>query len=244
MQFIDGRSLAQLIRERREQAELAHPDTRTLGFAQVARVGVQAADALGHAHAMGVLHRDIKPANMLLDNRDHLWIVDFGLARIRTDSDLTISGDVLGTVRYMSPEQAQGRRVIDERSDLYSLGASLYELLMLCPVFEGRDRDLLLRQIVNVEPIPPRKLVPSVPRDLETIILHALANEPSRRYESAHALRDDLLRFLDERPILARRAIDQTPGPSDKALDHLRNEIATLVGTSKSGRHNGRPPRH
>ena len=79
MQFIDGRSLAQLIRERREQAELAHPDTRTLGL-QVARLGVQAADALGHAHSMGVLHRDIKPANMLLDNRDHLWIVDFGLA--------------------------------------------------------------------------------------------------------------------------------------------------------------------
>ena len=143
MQFIDGRSLAQVIREVRDQREASPGPGAMLGPAAVARLGLQAADAIEHAHMMGVLHRDIKPANMLVDARNHLWIVDFGLARIQADSDLTLSGDVLGTVRYMSPEQALGRGVLDPRSDVYSLGASMYELLALCPAFGGRDRQEL-----------------------------------------------------------------------------------------------------
>ena len=115
MQLIEGQSLAQVIRERREQSTRPGDGGPEWGPGQVARLGLQAAEALAHAHAMGVLHRDIKPANMLVDSRNHLWIVDFGLARIHADSDLTLSGDVLGTLRYMSPEQAQARGVIDER---------------------------------------------------------------------------------------------------------------------------------
>ena len=187
MQLIEGQSLAQVIRERREQSTRAGDGGPEWGPGQVARLGLQAAEALAHAHAMGVLHRDIKPANMLVDSRNHLWIVDFGLARIHADSDLTLSGDVLGTLRYMSPEQAQARGVIDERSDVYSLGATLYELLLLRPAFEGRRREHLLRQVVGDEPIPPRKIAPGIPRDLETIILNTMAKEPGQRYESALA---------------------------------------------------------
>src|SRR5262249_13533844 len=115
-------------------------------FRAVAELGVQAADALEYAHQTGVVHRDIKPANLMLDGRGHVWVADFGLARIQTDAGLTLTGDVLGTLRYTSPEQALGRREqIDHRTDVYSLGATLYELLTLRPVFAGDDRQELLR---------------------------------------------------------------------------------------------------
>ena len=119
----------------------------------VARLGVEAAEALDHAHLSGIVHRDIKPGNLLLDGRGHLWITDFGLARIGSDAGLTHTGDVLGTLRYMSPEQALARRVVvDHRTDIYSLGITLYELLTLEPVYAGRDRQELLRQIAQDEP--------------------------------------------------------------------------------------------
>ena len=172
----------------------------------IARLGVQAAEALEHAHTLGVVHRDIKPANLMVDSRGELWITDFGLARIRGDVSLTRSGDLVGTLRYMSPEQALARRgVVDQRTDIYALGLTLYELLTLRPAFDGRDHHELLRQIAMDEPISPRRLNKAVPRDLETIIMKAICKEPSSRYSTAQELADDLTRFCEDRPILARR---------------------------------------
>ena len=171
-----------------------------------ARLALQAAEALDHAHTRGILHRDIKPANLLLDAEGRLWVTDFGLAQVQGDDRLTLSGDVLGTLRYMSPEQALGRRVvIDGRTDVYSLGVTLYELLTLRPAVDGRDRAEILRRIADGEPPPLRKVNPAVPADLETIVLKATAKEPAVRYATAQELADDLRSFLDDRPIRARR---------------------------------------
>jgi eukaryotic-like serine/threonine-protein kinase len=176
-------------------------------YRTVARLGVQAAEALEHAHQYGVVHRDIKPGNLLLDAHGHLWITDFGLAQFQADAGLTQTGDLLGTLRYMSPEQAGGQRVLlDHRTDVYSLGATLYELLTLLPPFEGNDRQTLLRQILQDEPRPPRAVQKSIPVELETIVLKALAKAPAERYATAQELADDLSRFLTDQPIRARRA--------------------------------------
>jgi eukaryotic-like serine/threonine-protein kinase len=172
----------------------------------VAHLGIQAAEALEHAHQLGVIHRDIKPANLLVDERGHLWITDFGLAHCQSQAGLTMTGDLVGTLRYMSPEQALAQRVsIDHRTDLYSLGATLYEQLTLEPAFGGRDRQELLRQIAFEDPVPPRRRDRAIPAELETIVLKALAKSPDERYATAQALADDLRCFLDDKPIRARR---------------------------------------
>jgi serine/threonine protein kinase len=176
-------------------------------YRTVARLGIQAAQALEHAHEYGVVHRDIKPGNLLLDAHGNAWITDFGLAQFQTDVGLTQTGDLLGTLRYMSPEQAGGPRLaLDHRTDIYSLGATLYELLTLHPPFDGGDRQTLLHQILNDEPRPPRSIQKSIPVELETIVLKALAKTPSERYSTAKELADDLSRFLEYQPIRARRA--------------------------------------
>ena len=194
-------------------------------FRAVAQLGLQAALALDHAHGLGVVHRDVKPANLLLDTRGQLWVTDFGLAQMAGDAGLTATGEMLGTLRYASPEQVLARQgVVDQRSDVYSLGATLYELLTLRPIFEGRDRNELLRQIADEEPRRPRTLLPSVPRELETVVLKALRKEPSERYPTARALADDLQRFLDNRPVLARR-----PTAAER-LRKLARRHPTLVG--------------
>jgi len=192
---------------RPQPAALTERSTLDSSFCRmVARLGIQAAEALEHAHQQGIVHRDIKPANLLLDGRDHLWVTDFGLARCKNDVGLTTTGDLVGTVRYMSPEQALARPgQIDHRTDIYSLGATLYELLTLEPVFGGCDRQDLLRQIAHDDPRPPRSIRKSVPRELETIVLKALGKSPDERYATAQELADDLRRFLEDRPILARR---------------------------------------
>jgi eukaryotic-like serine/threonine-protein kinase len=175
-------------------------------FRTVADLGIQAAEAIEHAHGLGVVHRDIKPANILIDGRGTLWVTDFGLARLRNDSGLTMTGDLMGTLRYMSPEQAMGRAVdIDHRTDIYSLGATLYELMTRKPAVTGQDRQEVLRQIANEEPTPPRRLKPAIPRELETIVLKAMSKEPAGRYQSARELADDLRLFLEHKPIRARR---------------------------------------
>jgi tetratricopeptide (TPR) repeat protein len=173
----------------------------------VARLGAQEAEALDYAHQLGVVHRDVKPANLIVDGRGQLWVTDFGLALFRDgEPGLTLTGDLVGTVRYMSPEQALAKRVpIDHRSDVYSLGATLYELLTLQPVFQGQDRQELLRQIAFEEPTPPRRLNKALPAELETVLLKALAKSPAERYATAQELADDLERFLKDEPVRARR---------------------------------------
>ncbi len=199
MQRIDGCSLA----DRLGGGDAA--DRRRLDPREAARLAMQAAGALEHAHALGVLHRDIKPGNLLVEPGGHLWVTDFGLARREGGGGLTRSGDVPGTLRYMSPEQASGGRVLDPRADLYSLGATLYELLTGRPAFAGNDRADLLRRIAHAEPLSPRRIEPAVPRELETIVGKAMAREPERRYATARELAEDLGRFLDGRPIRPRR---------------------------------------
>jgi tetratricopeptide (TPR) repeat protein len=164
------------------------------------------AGALEHAHQQGVVHRDIKPSNLMLDARGKVWVTDFGLARVESAASLTVTGDLVGTLRYMSPEQALAKRVvIDHRTDVYSLGATLYELLTLEPVFGGKDRQELLRQIAFEEPMPPRRWNRAIPGELETIVLKALEKNPADRYATAQDFADDLERFVKDEPIRARR---------------------------------------
>lgn len=139
----------------------------------MARVGVQVADALAHAASQGILHRDIKPSNLLLDDTGNVWVTDFGLAKAAGDGDdLTQTGDVVGTLRYMAPERFSGQG--DLRSDTHSLGLTLYELLALRPAFGEADRNKLVKQVLHDEPVRPRKVNPDVPRDLETVVLKAI----------------------------------------------------------------------
>jgi WD40 repeat protein/serine/threonine protein kinase/tetratricopeptide (TPR) repeat protein len=169
----------------------------------VARVGMQVADALAHAASQGVLHRDIKPSNLLLDDTGNVWVTDFGLAKAITDGDdLTHTGDIIGTLRYMAPERFNGQG--DLRSDIYSLGLTLYELLALRPAFDEADRNQLVRQVMHDEPVRPRKVNPGVPRDLETVVLKAIARDPAQRYQTPAEMAEDLKRFVEDRPVRAR----------------------------------------
>jgi WD40 repeat protein/serine/threonine protein kinase len=175
-------------------------------FRTVAHLGVQAAEALEHAHGKAIIHRDIKPANLLLDLESNLWITDFGLARILSEAGLTMTGDLVGTLRYMSPEQALAKRVpVDHRTDIYSLGVTLYELLTLRPACDGCDRQEILQQIAFEEPRLPRRLNKAIPAELEIIVRKAMGKTPAERYATAQELADDLRRFLDDKPIRAKR---------------------------------------
>jgi serine/threonine protein kinase/Tfp pilus assembly protein PilF len=239
MQFIDGRPLSDLIRERQTGAaptgpRPASPDaptetqaaadsvpasapvprasaTPTRGdaayFRQVATWGVQAAEALEHAHSMGVVHRDVKPGNLLLDGSGNVWVADFGLAKLAAaETGVTATGDVLGTLRYMAPEQALSKHdLVDHRADVYALGATLYELLMGVPAVDGTDKADTLRKITAEDPVAPRKLDRGIPADLETVVLKCLAKDPAERYATAAELADDLRRFLTHEPVRAKR---------------------------------------
>jgi hypothetical protein len=229
MQLIEGRPLDELIRELRGDApdpkldstvevrantgktltpaSVAQPTRTRESFRTAARIALQVAEALDYAHEAGVIHRDIKPANLLLDPKGNVWVTDFGLAQINAEANVTRTGDVFGTLRYMSPEQAAGKRaLVDHRADVYSLGATLYELLALQPIFPGIDRASLLGQILHDEPKPLRAHNRAIPEELETIVMKATAKLPTERYATAGELAADLRRFLDDRPILARRS--------------------------------------
>lgn len=173
------------------------------GFRQIARIGIQAARALQYAHEQGTLHRDIKPANLLLDNKGNVWVADFGLAKAIENDDLTQSGQVLGTLRYMAPEQFQGKS--DFRSDVYSLGLTLYELIILDTAWNSRDHSQLVDLILNGKLAPLKRENESVPKDLATIILKSVARRAEHRYQSAEQFADDLEAFIEGRTIKARR---------------------------------------
>lgn len=191
----------------------------------IASLMAQAAEALDYAHSCGIVHRDVKPANLILDVNGKVWITDFGLAQITTGEHMTQTGDLLGTLRYMSPEQAAGNRgVIDPRTDVYSLGATLYEMLTRKPVFDGHSRQELLHQIFNDEPCPLRKLDRNIPEELEIITLKALRQSAGERYETAQAFADDLRRYLNETPIRAQR-----PTLTDKIRKFMRRHPSTVL---------------
>lgn len=170
---------------------------------EIVRLVIDVAQALAHAHHMGILHRDIKPANLLLDTAGAIWVTDFGLAKVETqDHTITRSGDFIGTLRYVAPEQLHGKA--DPRSDVYSLGLTLFELLTLQPAFPDEPlAQIMLRQSREL-PREPRAINPAIPRDLETITLKACAADPAHRYQSASEFAADLRRFIEDRPIRAR----------------------------------------
>lgn len=192
---------------------------------RIARLMIEAAEALEHAHQVGVVHRDIKPANLILDASGKLWVTDFGLAQLRTEQTLTQSGDFLGTLRYMSPEQAGGHRAsLDHRTDIYSLGATSYELLTMESVASGATYQEVLYQILHQEPRSLRQLNRAIPAELETIVLKALSKNPAERYSTAGDFAADMQRFLNHEPIKARR-----PTPWERCRKWSRRHPSAVV---------------
>jgi WD40 repeat protein len=217
MGFVEGQSLSQRLAEgplpAREAADL------------IRRVS----QAIEYAHQRGVIHRDLKPANVLLDKNGNPRVTDFGLAKkLEGDSGLTGSGQIMGTPSYMPPEQAGGKRGdVGPAADVYALGATLYCLVTGRPPFQAATAMDTVIQVIGEEPVPPRRLNPSVPRDLETIVLKCLEKEPGKRYSSAAGLDGDLRRFLDGEPILARPV-----GPVERTWRWCRRNpvVADLAG--------------
>ncbi len=173
-------------------------------FRNIAKIGLQVSDALAYAHSKNILHRDIKPANLLVEENGNIWVTDFGLAKLMNEANLTRTGETVGTLRYLPPEQFDGKS--DQRSDVYSLGLTLYELLTLQPAFEGEDFAQLVQNVTDSTPVSLRKLEPRIPRDLATIVTKAIAKAPAERYQSVAAMHEDLELFLAGKPIHAQRA--------------------------------------
>jgi serine/threonine protein kinase/predicted esterase len=248
MEFVEGRTLARILDELRER-RVAHEelsvdllreivagegaDPRADVDAQsswgttyvetVCRWVIQVAEALGHAHAHAIVHRDVKPANVMIRPDGRAKLFDLGLASMAEEPTLTRTGDLTGSPFYMSPEQVSGSgRDVDRRTDVYSLGVTLYELLTLHRPFEGPTSAQIFRQIVGKEPPLPRRWNPSIPRDLETICMAALEKNPARRYPTAEELAADLARFLAFRPVRAKPA-----GPARRASRFVRRNPGT-----------------
>lgn len=215
MQYIDGVSLrSAYLKMPLEQKVLVIRDT---------------ALALHAAHRQGLIHRDVKPGNIMVEQTEtggwKAYVVDFGIARTVTPTGLTVSGNLLGTPLYMSPEQVRGENHrLDRRSDVYSLGATFYEILTERPVFSGETPINVIMNLLEKEPLAPRKIQPSLPADLENIVLRCLEKEPQRRYESARHLTEDLDRLLAGEPVLARPA-----GPVYRLLKRARKHRALLA---------------
>jgi len=197
-------------------------------YQQVARWMADAADALHYAHGEGIIHRDIKPANLILSVDGRIMIADFGLAKQAGEQSITKAGTLLGTLRYMSPEQAMSKDVrIDHRTDIYSLGASMYELLCFEPAMTGRDDKQILSAVLSRDAVRPRKIVPTVPPELETICLKSLEKNREARYATAGEFSDDLRRYINDLPIAAK-----PPGPVTRAYKFARRRKAPVIAVT------------
>lgn len=232
MQLVTGQSLDQYITSL-QQRQLKNRGGRLPRehFQTVARLGLQAAEALQAAHEFGVVHRDIKPSNLLLEGvgpePTQLWVTDFGLARMQREVTLTRTGDLVGTLRYMSPEQAAGNAaLVDQRTDIYSLGATLYELATLSPAYRDESTAVVLQQIATQDPASPRRLRPEMPADLANIISLAMARLRDDRYATAADLAADLRRFLAGEPTLAR-----APSPWENVKRWSRKNSQLVIST-------------
>ncbi|MHC4599457.1 MAG: protein kinase domain-containing protein [Planctomycetota bacterium] len=193
MGFIEGDSLKDALKD------------DVMPFKERAAILRDSSRALDYAHERGVVHRDIKPANIMIDKDKKVLIADFGIAKSEEQSTLTASGQILGTPMYMAPEQAEGGSAgVTGRSDIYSLGATLYEAITLARPYHGEDVRSIIRNVIETEPLPPRRIDPKIPKDLETICLKAMEKPPQKRYESAGDMADDLDRFIQGEPIKAR----------------------------------------
>ncbi len=246
MEMIDGQSLDEIIGElrdalatetsgaeedavpRRERPCLLR-DCRSQReyFDTVARLIAEVADALAYAHREGIIHRDVKPSNLILASSGRLVLLDFGIARVCQEQDMTVTGSFVGTPRYMSPEQIRSaKHSPDQRSDVYALGATLYELLTLQPLFDGENREQVIGQILSAEPARPRQIDRHIPVDLETICLKAIEKEPPRRYAGAAEMGEDLRRYLHGHVIRAK-----APGATDRVVKLVRRrKIAAVLG--------------
>ena len=205
-----------------ESEPLAATEWSRADYRHLAGLVAEVADALECAHAGGIIHRDVKPHNLLLGSDGRLHLTDFGLARLTDEPHLTATGEIMGTPAYLSPEQVSGRfDCIDHRTDIFSLGVTLYELLTRRKPFDGETRQQIITGICSAEPVPPRWIDRRIPLDLETICLRAMEKEPARRHRSASELAEDLRRFAEGRPILSRRVTR-----AEKALKWARRHKA------------------
>ena len=195
-------------------------------YRQVARWTADVAEALHYAHLQGMVHRDVKPGNLMVNRDGRIVVLDFGLVKTVDDQSITSSGSLVGTYRYMSPEQIGAKRIpVDARADVYSLGATLYELLAFQPAFSANERPELLSQILFKEPMAPRKLIPAVPVDLQTICLKAMEKSPGSRYQSAKEMANDLDFYLQDLAIVAR-----PQGPIRRAMKFIRrHRVQTAI---------------
>ena len=235
MDYVEGRDLSKILRE------------NLLSANQAATYVRQMAETIHYAHQQGILYRDLKPSNILIDSQDQVYITDFGLAmRVEGGNDLTRTGQILGTPSYMPPEQAQGKRsLIGPGSDVYSLGAVLYECLTGRAPFRADSVLKTIEQVIHAEAASPRTLNAAIPRDLETICLKCLEKEPQRRYATAELLANDLGCFLKGEPIVARPTSQWERGvkwvrrhPAHAALT-LVSVVATLAIATAPQRHPG-----
>jgi serine/threonine-protein kinase len=235
MEYVQGRTLAEILKT-----------NKRLTAKQAAEIASEVAAALGFAHEAGLAHRDIKPANILIGTNGQVKVADFGIARAMnssTESNLTQVGSVMGTASYFSPEQAQGAQP-DPRSDLYSLGIVMYEMVAGKPPFTGENPVSIAYKQVHDQPTPLNKIVDVIPRPFEAIVAKLLAKDPKLRYSSAHALRDDLRRFRNGEQVQALVAAAARPGTPSGGIPRQPTTTTSTTPMTAAPTQRGPAPSH